>query len=91
MCGVTHVDGCGDCSNRGKGRLLIAVMCGVPGLLTTAPPSPTPLSFQGPPHQPADGDPPAAVERIDRADSVHVRIMHGIEQLLPPSSAALET
>ena len=69
----------------------MAVMCGVPGLLTTAPPSPPPLSFQGPRLQPADGDPPAAVERTDRADRIHVRIMHGIEQLLPPSSAALET
>ena len=28
--------------------------------------------FQNPPHQPADGDPPAAVERNDR-DGLHVR------------------
>ena len=68
----------------------MAVMCGVPGLLTTAP-SPLPLSFQVAPNQPADGDPPAAVERIDRDDRRDVRTMHGIEQLLPPSSAALET
>ena len=39
-------------------------------LTTAAPPS---MFFQEPQLQPADGDPPAAVERIDRADRQRVR------------------